>query len=198
MRHIFVILLGVLWMPHAAEAQGRTESPFGGAYAGPEVTAADHHFVVDKVDTLAGPRENVTQWGIGGGAFAGYMVPITPRLLVGGEAGIFGGGRTPRYVDGGTMVALKPRWGYSLVARAGYTPAAGTMLFVEGGYGAHRYSVRATRDVEVDAIGDGWTRSFVLGGGVEHVLSRGISVRARFQHLDGTRNQFMIGIPIRF
>lgn len=198
MKRLSVMLLSVLCIPGSSGAQERTENQFSGAYAGPEVTAVDHHFTVEDVGASAGPREDVTRWGIGGGTFAGYMAPVASRLLIGGEAGVFGGGRTPRYADGATTVALKPRWGYSLVARAGYTPAAGTMLFVEGGYGAHRYSVRATQDVDVEAIGDSWTRSFVVGGGVEQVLSRRISMRARFQHLDGTRNQFMVGIPIRF
>ncbi len=48
------------------------------------------------------------------------------------------------------------------------------------------------------ADGLGTTRSFVLGGGTEYRLGRKTALRAEFEHLDGTRNQFALGLAIRF
>ncbi|QHL90533.1 hypothetical protein GVO57_06355 [Sphingomonas changnyeongensis] len=42
------------------------------------------------------------------------------------------------------------------------------------------------------------TRSFILRGGAELALSKTVGVRLEFEHLDGSRNGLMLGMPIRF
>lgn len=181
----------------ASMAQAQENTAFSGAYIGPEIGAVDHHFIIERSGNSGVSNEkNVTRWGVGGGVFAGYTLPITPTLLLGGETSLSFGGQTPRYTEGTSAVSLKPRWGYTLTGRAAYTLSPRTMLFVEAGYGAHRYKLRSN-NADTSQI-DNWTRSFVLGGGVEYALRQRLAIRARFQHLDGTRNQIMIGIPVRF
>lgn len=73
------------------------------------------------------------------------------------------------------------------------------MIYGGAGYGGHDY-----RGFQSGAVAPGvfgateYTRSFVLRGGVELAASRRVGVRLEFQHLDGTRNQFMRGVPTRF
>lgn len=191
------MLVGLCLLPLAAHAQ---DAPFSGPYAGVEAGAVDHHFVVE-LSAPAQPAEtfNVTKWGIGGGAFVGYDVAVSSKVRLGVEGVYSFGGRTAEhsgtYAGQAYRVGLDPRWGYSVSARLGYVASERVLLFAEGGYGEHRYRTIATPNVQND---DGTTASFVLGGGIEVAASERISVRARFQHLDGSRNHFMLGVPIRF
>jgi outer membrane immunogenic protein len=68
-------------------------------------------------------------------------------------------------------------------------------MYGGGGYGGHRY--RVTAPVGASDITN-WNNSFILLGGVELRASSRANVRVEFIHLDGTRNQVMVGIPIRF
>lgn len=196
-RALLCLVAASVVMPSAAGAQ---EKPFAGPYAGIEAGAVDHHFVVE----LSAPNQpdqsfNVTQWGAGGGAFAGYDIAVAPRLRLGVEGVYNFGGRTARhsgtYAGQPYTIGLDPRWGYSVSGRIGYVAGKRVLLTAEAGYGEHRYRPIASANVgPVDSV----TASFVLGGGIEYAASQRLSVRARFQHLDGSRNQFMLGVPIRF
>ncbi|MBV8687001.1 MAG: porin family protein [Alphaproteobacteria bacterium] len=179
----------------AAPALAQEGSP-SGPYLGVGVTAVDHHFVLEETTGSTTTRRNVTQWGVGGAAFAGYNGRIGRSLIAGVEgAYLFGGKTAATRTSGGAPVGFDPRWGFSVAARLGYEVAPGTLVYVKGGYGEHHYRLVLPAGA---SSGDSTTASFVLGGGVEHRIGRNLSARLEFEHLDGSRNQFMLGFPIRF
>lgn len=136
---------------------------------------------------------------VGGEVFAGYDWHIARRIVVGGEAAVQFGGRTAAARNSDYAIGLDPRWGFSATGRLGYVVAPKVMIYGGAGYGGHNY-----RGFQSGAVAPGVfgsierTRSFVLRGGVELAASRRVRARLEFQHLDGTRNQFMLGVPIRF
>ncbi len=169
------------------------DGSFRGGHGGGSVVAANHHFVVVESFTDGTERSfNVSSWGLGGEAFAGYDLAIGKRLRIGGEAQLEFGGRAARYTDPAYTIGIDPRYGWSVTGRLGYVVAPRSMLYAGIGYGGHRY-----RGIGA-AVGLERNDSFVLRGGVEYRLNRAAGVRLEFQHLDGTRNQFALGIPIRF
>lgn len=180
-----------------ATAWGQQADAMAGFHAGPGLSAVDHHFVVETVDAAGGSaRENVTQWGIGGQVFAGYDALLVGRVLIGVEGSVDFGGRSASIRLSQTYVGFEPRWGFAATARLGYVVGRNTLLYGGAGYGEHHYRTFASAP---ELVGDlAKTSSFVLRGGVEHALGRRIGARLEFEHLDGTRNQFVVGLPIRF
>lgn len=177
----------------AGPESGRSSGP----YVGAEIGAVDHHFVVEERLPPALPSvRNVTQWGVGGGVFAGYDRFVTDRIRIGGEVGFNFGGRTPATTNGlGQRLSITPRFGYSLTARAGYALTDNLIAYGGGGYGGHLYR----RNLPAGTVDfSDWNQSFILVGGVEWKASSRANLRLEFMHLDGTRNQVMVGIPIRF
>ena len=193
-RPVLVLIVAAL-----AGSAASAQDAFTGPHIGAAVTAVDHHFVLEETAFPSGNtrRFNVTRWGIGGQAFAGYDLAVSSRVILGIEGAFDFGGkaaveRNPFYVTG-----IDPRYGFSATARAGFVVTPHLMVYGGGGYGGHNYRV-------IDSVptsgGDDLsrTRSFVLRGGGEYRLTRHVDVRAEFEHLDGTRNSFMLGVPIRF
>lgn len=188
-----VLALLVCGLPSAANAA----EAFTGWHVGAAAGAVQTHFVVEDVAT----RERIaapTAWGVGYGAFAGHDWAIGRRVLLGLGGEINLGGRTARaeLPQSGGFGSLTPRWGYSVSARAGITPTDSTLLYLRGGYYGHRYRLDSAGTVDF-AFGN-WVRSFTLGIGGEARVAPNTSVRLEFHHLDGTRNQVLIGVPIRF
>lgn len=197
MRSLIVAAVAAVSGVTPASAQ----DSFTGVHAGGAVTAVDHHFVLEETEYPSGSTRqfNVTKWGIGGQGFAGYDLAVTRHIMLGAEGAFDFGGRTaiernPFYIFG-----IKPRHGYSITARAGYVVTPRLMLYAGGGYGEHAYRVV---DSEPNLIGGSQdldhNRSFVLRGGAEIAVRHHVAIRAEFEHLDGTRNQFILGVPIRF
>ena len=175
------------------------QSTFTGPHVGGAIAAVDHHFVLEEQELPSGNtrRFNVTRWGVGGQLFAGYDLAVLPRVIVGVEGAFDFGGtaaveRNRFYTEG-----ISPRHGFSVTARAGFVPTANVLLYAGAGYGGHDYDV-----IESDPPSGGddlsRNRSFVLRGGGEYRVSRHVALRAEFEHLDGTSNTFMLGLPIRF
>jgi len=193
-RTVLATALSLLSLPAlAGPGSGKTSGPYVGAEIGP----VNHHFVVEEGVPPAQPTaRNVSQWGVGGGVFAGYDHYVTDRIRIGGEAAFNFGGRTPATTSAaGQPLSITPRFGYSLTARAGYALSNAVIAYGGAGYGGHRY--RRNLPAGTADFGD-WNQSFILLGGVELKVSSRANLRLEFMHLDGTRNQFMLGIPIRF
>jgi|APFEC2959095136_1045048.scaffolds.fasta_scaffold00100_20 outer membrane immunogenic protein len=191
MRSVLALIL--FGLPSAAVAA----EAFDGWHIGVAAGAVQTHFVVE--DVASGDRiSEPVAWGVGYGAFAGRDWAIGRRVLlgVGGEINL--GGRTARaeLPQSGGFASLSPRWGYSVSARAGVTPTDNTLLYLRGGYHAHRYRLDSAGAVDFE-FGE-WSRSFTLGIGGEARIAPNAAVRLEFHHLDGTRNQVLIGVPIRF
>lgn len=107
----------------AAPAWTITAKPaFVGAYAGPEFGVHEHHFFLEeRIPTTGASRGKYYRaWGIGGGAFADYEFAVSPRLRLGGEAGVSVGGNNPvaRFANG-SICTQHPQYGYRVTARAG-------------------------------------------------------------------------------
>lgn len=176
--------------PSAAEA-------FAGWHAGAALGPVQTHFVVDDAQT--GSRVAAPQaWGLGANLFAGHDWAIGRSLLAGVGAELNFGGATARadLPQAGGFGSISPRWGYAVTARAGLSPTANSLIYVRGGFHQHRYRINAAGAVAFD-FGE-TSSSFTLGIGGEVKLSPGIAARLEFHHLDGTRNQILLGIPVRF
>lgn len=179
-----------------ARAAAQDANGFSGPHVGGALATVDHHFVIELTNGTSTTRQNVTAWGLGGVLFAGYDLPVGKKLVAGIEGAFQFGGKTPSFTDGfGTRVAIKPLTGFSATARLGLVATPNFLLFAKGGYGEHRYTVTGPSNV---MSGLDTTHSFVLGGGVEQKLRGKMALRAEFEHLDGTRNQFALGVVARF
>jgi opacity protein-like surface antigen len=170
---------------------------FGGWHIGPTAGAVQTHFVIE---TDAGQRlAQPTAWGVGYGVVAGHDWMLG-RLLLGVGAELVLGGRTATANLIGPPVqgsaSLSPRWGYTLTARVGVAATDRLLIYARGGYVGHRQRVVVRGDLG-SSLGD-WNRSFTIGAGAEYALGRRVALRAEFHHLDGTRNQLMLALPVRF
>ncbi|MEG3125732.1 outer membrane protein [Sphingomonas sp. GB1N7] len=192
-----ILLIALIALPGGAYAQSAAE-PFTGFHAGPAIGAVDHHFVLEE-STSGGPirQFNVTRWGIGGEGFAGYDLAVTQKIVVGAEAAFDFGGRSAIESNRDYTFGIVPRHGFSLSVRPGYKAGSRVLLYAGGGFGGHDYRVVDSASSAADSDMT-HTRSFILRGGAEYAFSRRGRVRFEFQHLDGTRNLFMLGFPFRF
>jgi outer membrane immunogenic protein len=139
----------------------------------------------------------VKAWGGALSGFLGYDIAVSPAIVLGVGAELNDGGATARFESGADFASITPQWGYTLTARAGYAVSDALMLYGRGGYIAHRYSRATTIPAFFDDFPT-WNRSFGLAVGVEGRLMDRVGIRFEAMHLDGTRNQFMLGVPIRF
>ena len=168
-----------------------------GWHIGPAVGTSQTHFIAEGVATgkrIAQP----TAWGVGYGALAGHDWTVGRGLLLGLGGELNFGGATARadLPQSGGFASITPRWGYSLTARAGIAPSASTLFYLRGGYYAHRHRLASGGNVDFD-FGE-WTRSFTVGIGGEVRITPNAWARLEFHHLDGHRNQVLVGIPFRF
>ena len=195
MRNSVILGLAAAIIGQTASAQ----ETFTGPHVGGAIVAVDHHFVLEEEELPSGNtrRFNVTRWGLGGQVFAGYDLAIAPRVILGVEGAFDFGGQTAIESNRDYTLGIDPRHGFSATVRAGFVPTPALMVYAGGGYGGHDYRVI---DSDPKPRGDDLSknRSFVLRGGGEYRLTRRVAVRAEFEHLDGTRNSFILGVPIRF
>ncbi len=190
-----------MWATVAVPASAQSsKNQFSGAYAGIAGGAVDHHFVAVEDVAGAGERRfNVTKWGAGGEVFGGYDLALSRDVLVGAEAQFEFGGRTAVAVEPDYVFGFKPRYGFSVSGRIGYSLTPGVLAYAGAGYGEHHYRTIAQGNVSSAALDSlDSARSFILRGGVQGRLTSKLGIRFEYEHLDGSRNQFMLGLPIRF
>ena len=199
-RKYFVALIATA----TAAAPGLTsdamplQTRFSGPYAGAEFGVHEHHFYIKQTNIVTGATQGryYRAWGIGGGAFAGYDLPLSPRLRLGAEAGLSFGGKGPvAHFPDGTSYAQHPQWGLRGTARAGYLLTDNLLAYGTFGYGGHRYRIDNTAGVS-DA--HAWGSSFTIGAGLEYRLSPHAGIRLDFRHLDNSMSHILVGIPFRF
>lgn len=195
-----VAMVAVAVTPASAQetTQSDVNAAFTGTYAGPELGAHEHHFYIEQTNLETGETRGryYRAWGVGGGAFAGYELPIARRLRLGVEAGISLGGNAPVYrVANGASYSQQPQWGLRATGRVGYVLGDKLLAYGTFGYGGHRYRLENTAGV-TDT--HNWGSSFTIGAGFEYRASRRIGVRLDFRHLDNSMSHILVGIPIRF
>lgn len=90
-----VPVAGALALVLSSFSTAAAQEAFTGAHADVAITAVDHHFVIEEEELPSGTvhRFNVTRWGVGGQAFAGYDLAIAPRVVLGAEGAFDIGGR---------------------------------------------------------------------------------------------------------
>jgi opacity protein-like surface antigen len=169
---------------------------FSGPLVGVETGLVQHYFSVIVTRPGSPDQTNsIKSYGVGGVAFAGYDVKISPRFIIGGEAAAHFGGKTASdQIAGFGTVGINPKIGYSVSARIGYAGSDKLLLFGRAGYGSHNY-----RDIGLENVGPfGRNNSFVLGLGAEYRIKPKFALRFDLRHLDGSRNEILVGIPVRF
>jgi outer membrane immunogenic protein len=188
----------------AGFATAASAEPFNGPFVGVQAGWSQ-----DDVGTPSTPLGDVgvnrSQDSLSGGVFLGYDYKISPRVVVGAEAGVQLGADDSIVRDNGTsLVTIDPKRSLDLTARAGYLVNDDTLVYARGGYtnARVRTSIQDSAGIRsASADRDGW----LVGGGVEHALSDNVSARLEYRYSDlgegdggFDRHQALFGIAYRF
>ena len=185
-------------------ATAASAEPFNGPFVG-----AQAGWSKDDLGTTSTKLGNVpvdrSRDSFSGGVFAGYDFKLTPRVVIGTEAGIqFGADDSIVRDTGSALVRVDPKRSIDLTARAGYLVTDNTLLYARGGY----TNARTQTSID-DAAGfrsasanrDGW----LVGGGIERAISDNVSARLEYRYSDLSdgdgkfdRHQALVGIAYRF
>lgn len=152
-----------------AAAVAVTASPaFAAADAGPYVGVAVTH---DNIATT-GDAEGLGTSGVGGSAFLGYNLPVSPTVFAGLEANF---DLSSADID---AADLKADYAYGISGRLGFRPAENVALYGRVGYQRGRVTVDNNQPTEDHASADGLR----LGAGVEANVSANVAVRVEYNH----------------
>lgn len=194
-------LLGALALTSTALVAAPTfAEPFQGPYVGVEA-GVDHNHVRHPRDIDA----HHGQTAIAGGAIAGYDYKLTPRIVVGAEAGVDFGVHDAVTGDvGGTPASIDPQREINVTGRVGFLINPKTLLYARGGYANVR--LHTTIGQQAEAISrssdvNGWT----LGGGAERALTTNVSARVEYRYTElgqvhgrFDRQQALVGLAYHF
>ncbi len=188
----------------AGFATAASAEPFNGPYVGVQAGWSQ-----DDVGTPSTPAGDVTfdrsQDSVSGGLFMGYDYKISPRVVVGAEAGVQVAADDSIVRDfGSTRVTMDPERSLDLTARAGYLVNDDTLLYARGGYTNARVKTSIEDSAGIRSAStnrDGW----LVGGGAEHALSDNVSARLEYRYSDlgegdggFDRHQALFGLSYRF
>ena len=185
-------------------ASAASAEPFNGPYVGAQ--AGWNQDDLGTPSTPLGDRAvDRSRDSASGGVFAGYDYKVSPRFVLGAEAGVqFGADDRIVRDTGATRLTVDPKRSLDLTARAGYLMTDNTMLYARGGYTNARVqtSVENAGGIRSASVNrDGW----LVGGGIEHALSDNVSARAEYRYSDLSegdgkfdRHQALFGIAYRF
>lgn len=182
----------------AAHAQDKQDEPFAGFYAGPQVGAVEHHFYLEQSDGRTGRVLDAgysREWAIGGGAIAGYDLPVGNILRLGAEVAAQVGGGSPEAFINGRRFQQNARYGYRATGKAGLLLTDRFIVFAKGGIGGDRF--RIDNPAGVSNVRE-WRHSFVIAAGAQLRFSKEVELRLEYEHLDTSSHAVLIGLPIRF
>lgn len=140
-----------------------------------------------------------------GGIFAGYDYKVTPKIVIGAEAG-FDLGVSDSFTGGtaASAVRVNPKYAIDLTARAGYLVTDNTLVYVRGGYSNVRAGVRLT-EANATSYGKDNRDAWVIGGGVERAITPNVSARLEYRYADlgegngsWDRHQVLLGAAYHF
>lgn len=185
---LWILLIATLaGMPNMATAQSYDNSPefrFGGVNVGASIDYRwlDGDYALPRING----RIDDNRGGIGYRGFLGYDAQLGRLLVVGGEVGIGGGGKTLSVESQTGDYSLKPRWTWDISGRVGILPAPNVLL-----YGRVGYSWLRTREITdfraanlQDLSASGTEKGFLWGGGVESKLAGGFFARGEYSRSD--------------
>lgn len=188
----------------AALGSAASAEPFNGPFVGVQAgwNKDDLGTPSTRIGDLSVDRSSDS---FSGGGFAGYDFKLSPRFVIGAEAGVqFGADDSIVRDTGAARVSVDPKRSLDFTGRAGYLLTDNTLLYARGGYTNAR--VRTSID---DAAGfrsvsenrDGW----LVGAGVERAISDNVSARLEYRYSDLSegdgkfdRHQALVGIAYRF
>lgn len=191
-----VAVIAALLGPVSATAQSGSPTSTG-LYAGAEGGIIEHHFFIQTTaNGVSDAGRYYRAWGVGGGIFLGNDFRIAPRLRAGVEASITtGGADNVANLGSGRELRYSPQFGFRTTARVGALIGDRSMFYILGGYGGNRYSITNTARVDDTHA---WGSSFVIGTGLQHMISRRLGIRVEYKHVDNQSHQFFVGLPVRF
>ena len=202
MRRLVVSLAGTalaMGLGSAASAE-----PFNGPFVG--VQAGWNQDAPGTPSTALGEVVvDRSRDSVAGGVFAGYDYKISPRIVLGAEAGVtFGADDSLVRDTGSTRVTIDPRRAIDLTARAGYRVTDNMLLYARAGYTNARVQTSLEDGTGIRSASDnrdGW----LVGGGLERALNDNISARLEYRYADLSegdgkfdRHQALVGIAYRF
>lgn len=188
---------GLVALPAQAED---FDGPYIGVQAGwNRAEVADRTIDAQPIDT------EVSRDALVLGGYAGYNHQINDRFVIGAEAGFSGAfDDEVRAHSDGTALTIDPRYSFDLTARAGYLVNDKTLIYVRGGYANARVRTTLVSDEGTTRVSDnldGW----LVGGGVERVLTDNISARLEYRYTDfgndggqHDQHQALVGISYNF
>ncbi|WIW90301.1 outer membrane beta-barrel protein (plasmid) [Sphingobium sp. V4] len=198
----FIIASAVLFAATGVSAAASAET-FNGPFVGAQI--GWNHDEAGTVGTSIGRVNSSNERdAFIGGAFVGYDYKITPKIVIGAEAG-FSVGADDAVSGGaaGSALVLDPKYSIDVSARAGYLVRENTLVYVRGGYSNVRANVRLTEasDIRGKDNRDAW----MVGGGVEQAITQNISARLEYRYSDLSegrgswdRHQVLLGAAYRF
>jgi len=185
-------------------ASAASAEPFNGPFIGAQAGWSQDD--LGTPSTPLGDRAvDRSRDSVSGGVFVGYDYKVSPRVVLGAEAGVqFGADDSIVRDTGATRLTVDPKRSLDLTARAGYLVTDNTLLYARGGYTNARVKTSVENAAGIrsaSADRDGW----LVGGGVEHALSDNVSARAEYRYSDLSegdgkfdRHQALFGIAYRF
>lgn len=188
-------------VPAIAHAQDEDAPSFTGARIGLE--ASSERISIRRDLGNIGTTQRDTRSSIGYRGYLGYDVDLG-GVVIGGEAGIAGGGKTVRQNGTRGQYLVDPGLSYDVSARAGVVVTPGVMLYARGGYRwlqTDRTTIGTGANparVTVEQTDGGLT----YGAGVEAIVSKHIVVRAEYDRTPYDRalraNKIAIGAAFKF
>lgn len=164
----------------AAASQAAAAEPFNGPYVGGEIGYQQDRLrstVTDSVGVvLDEASKNGSSFSYGGQL--GYDFKVSPSFVLGAEVQATG---DTNKIRTGNVTADTGRT-FNMTARAGFLAGERTLVYGKGGWTNTRVSWADGID-SVTSNRDGW----LIGGGVEHMLTENLSARAEYRYSDYNR-----------
>tara|TARA_R110002110_G_scaffold344164_3_gene554154 strand:+ start:449 stop:1069 length:621 start_codon:yes stop_codon:yes gene_type:complete len=197
---ILTALAGIAGLIAAPAQANNFDGPYIGVQSGwNRAEVADRTIDAQPVDA------EVSRDAVVLGGYAGYNYKVSDRFVIGAEAGFSGAfDDDVRGQTSGDSVTIDPRYSFDLTARAGYLVDDKTLAYVRGGYANARVRTTLVSDDTTSRASDnldGW----LVGGGVERMLTDKISARLEYRYTDFGNNggqydqhQALVGISYNF
>ncbi|MEW4468961.1 outer membrane protein [Parasphingorhabdus sp. JC815] len=197
---IITAFAGIAGFTTAPALANNFDGPYVGVQAGwNRAEVADRTIDTQTVDA------EVSRDAVVLGGYAGYNHKVSDRFVIGAEAGFSGAFDDEiRARTSGNSIIIDPRYSFELTGRAGYLVDDKTLAYVRGGYANARVRTTLVSDNATSRASDnldGW----LVGGGVERMLTNNISARLEYRYTDFGNNgglydqhQALVGISYNF
>jgi outer membrane immunogenic protein len=191
-----VAALSIAGAAHAQSSASPFDGPSVGVQGGWERTGVHN----PSTDLGVAPIKDHKNTGVVGG-FVGYDKQVASHIVIGGQAEL----NLP--IDSSfnrNGVQIDPKRSIDLSVRAGYLVTPATLVYVRGGYANERVGTRIVAN-GVTLSGSEGRDGWLVGGGVERMITDKISTRLEYRYSDFSggdgkfdRHQVLLGVAYRF